>query len=91
MVENLGLPQGDPRQFPTPDVMLGKGPFAGLQTQACLHKAILQQSQKLAWEAFHAIPDRRLLPPSYTSIKQEAKETLMSFLDHFRGAIDQIP
>ncbi|TRZ06529.1 hypothetical protein HGM15179_020578 [Zosterops borbonicus] len=91
MTENLGLSQGDPGQFTTPDMMLGKGPFAAPQAQAQLHAAILQQSQNLAKEAFHAVPDMGLLSPSYTTIKQEAKGTFMSFLDHLRDAIDRVP
>lgn len=81
MTENLGLPQGDPRQFATPDMMLGKGLFTDLQSQARLHVAILQQSQKLAWEAFHAVADMGLLTPSYTAIRQESKESFMNFLE----------
>lgn len=88
VIENLRLPQGDPRQLTTPDMVLGKEPFAVLQAQARLHAAVLQQSQKLAWEAFHAVPHMGLSSSSYTTIKQEVKETFMSFLDHFRGAID---
>lgn len=34
VTENSRLPQGDPRQFATPDMMLEKGPFTDPQTQA---------------------------------------------------------
>lgn len=88
MVENLGLPQGDPRQFATPDMMLGKEPFTDPQAQAHLHTAILQQSQQLAGKAFHAVPNMGLPSPSYTTVKQEAKETFMSFIDCLKGALD---
>lgn len=91
MTENFRLPQGDPRQFATPDMMLGKGPFADPQTQASLHAAILQQSQKLAREAFHAVRDMGLLTPSYTTIKQDEKEPFMNFLDRLRNGLDRVP
>ena len=64
--ENLRLPQGDPRQFATLDMMLRKGHFADPQAQARLHTAILQQFCN-AREVFHAVPDMRLPAPSYTS------------------------
>lgn len=88
IIENLRLLQGDPWQLATPGMMLGKGSFADPQTQARLHTAILQQSQKLAREAFYTAPDMGLPSPSYTTTKQEANETFMSFLDHLIGAID---
>lgn len=38
--ENLRLPQGDPRELATPEMMLGRGLFADPQVEAHLHTAI---------------------------------------------------
>lgn len=91
VIENLRLPQGDPWQFATPDMMLGKGHFSDPQAQMRLHTAILQQSQKLARETFHAAADMGLPIPSYTAVRQESKESFMSFLDRLRDAPDWVP
>ncbi|TRZ06875.1 hypothetical protein HGM15179_020234 [Zosterops borbonicus] len=86
VTENFSLPQGDPRQFT--DMLLGKGAYVNPQEQSKLDVAVLQQSQGLAREPLWAVSDMGLLKLSYVTIRQEPKETFMSFLDLLRGALD---
>ncbi|TRZ07616.1 hypothetical protein HGM15179_019493 [Zosterops borbonicus] len=91
VTENLSLPQEDPRQFATMDMLLGKGPHVNPQEQSKLDITVLQQSQRLAKEAFWAVSDMGLPKLSYITIRQGPKETFMGFLVHLRDALERVP
>lgn len=65
--------------------LMGEGVRATPQAQAQMNRQCLEQVKTLVLHAIRRIPDTNSSNASFTSIKQEAAEPYIKFLDHLQN------
>lgn len=88
-LDNLGRQPGDLLVGVGIAELMGEAPIATPQLQARLAPEILRQSADLAFQAMLKVPDTRKAVKSSTSIKQDATEPYMQFIDRLQEAIQK--
>lgn len=68
---------------------MGEGAWAAPQAQAQMDRECLEQVKTLVLHAIHRIPYTNSSNASFTSIKQEAAEPYIKFLDHLQNTLER--
>lgn len=69
--------------------LMGEGVRATTQAQAQMDRQCLEQVNTSVLRAICQIPDTNLSNASFTSIKQEAAEPYIKFLDHLQNTLER--
>nr|XP_013804869.1 PREDICTED: endogenous retrovirus group K member 5 Gag polyprotein-like [Apteryx mantelli mantelli]XP_013807647.1 PREDICTED: endogenous retrovirus group K member 5 Gag polyprotein-like [Apteryx mantelli mantelli] len=88
-LQNLDGNNGDPLQGAGIPHLLGEPPIGSPQLQARLRPEILRQSTDLAYQAIIKVPEIGKATKSFTTIKQGATESCMTFIDRLQEAINK--
>ncbi|XP_016160405.1 PREDICTED: endogenous retrovirus group K member 9 Gag polyprotein-like [Ficedula albicollis] len=86
---NPHLAEWNPLSFEKGKMLTGQGEFAVRQKQAMLHPDILWQSQQLARDVLKTLPEDGKRIPSYSRVKQGAKEPYLEFVERLKCVLEK--
>ncbi|XP_064501662.1 endogenous retrovirus group K member 113 Gag polyprotein-like [Pseudopipra pipra] len=89
-LDNMQLPQGDPRRGAGVDALMGTGPvFSNPQVQAQWPPAVLEQCQRMGMSALIQTMELAAPKPKYTTVKQGVKEPFLQFVERIATSLEK--
>ncbi|XP_036262129.1 uncharacterized protein LOC118701558 [Molothrus ater] len=88
-LDNMQLPQHDPRHAVGVYALLGNGPFSNPDLQARWDPLILAQAQQLGMSALLKTMEMAAPKPRYITIQQGVKEPFLQFVERVAAALEK--